>query len=43
MEVHEVKGNEVVIYCGGRGVSCENRCIEDLLKQKFPGLKVVFR
>jgi Fe-S cluster biogenesis protein NfuA len=42
-ELQEVKGNTVFLYCGGEGAICENRCIEDVLKQKIPDIEIVFR
>lgn len=43
MQLHEVTENEIIIYCGGQGAACDSKCVEDLLKEKFPDMKVVFR
>ena len=42
-ELGEIKENKVVIYCGGLCVPCDNKCIEDALKDKIPDIEVVFR
>ena len=38
-----IEGNKVVIFCGGQCTDCENKCIEDAIKDKFPDVEVVFR
>jgi hypothetical protein len=42
VEVQEVKGNKVVLYCGGEGAVCDKKCIEDVLVQKLPDIEIVF-
>lgn len=42
-ELGEIKDNRVIIYCGGRCMDCEPKCIEDAVKAKVPGIEVVFR
>jgi len=42
-ELGEIKNNKVVIYCGGECVSCDNKCIEEALKDKIPDIEVIFR
>lgn len=42
-ELVEVKGNRVTIYCGGRCADCEPKCIEDAIKDKVPGIELIFR
>ena len=42
-ELGEVKGNRVTIYCGGRCADCEPKCIEDAIKDKVPGIELIFR
>ncbi len=42
-DLGEVTGNKVVIYCGGECVSCDNKCIEEALKDKIPDIEVIFR
>ncbi|MBI5665575.1 MAG: hypothetical protein HZC49_10905 [Nitrospirae bacterium] len=42
-ELGEVEGNRVTIYCGGQCVDCDNKCIEDAVKEVAPGIEIVFR
>ncbi len=42
-ELGEVNGNRVIIYCGGRCADCEPKCIEDAIKDKVPGIEIIFR
>ena len=42
-ELTEFKDNRAVVYCGGPCVNCENRCIEDAIKEKFPDIEVIIR
>ncbi len=39
----EVRGNSVVVFCGGMCVDCENKCIEDAIKEKVPDIEITFR
>lgn len=41
-ELGEVKGNRVVIYCGGQCIDCSNKCIEDAIREKLPDIEIVF-
>jgi Fe-S cluster biogenesis protein NfuA len=43
IELVEIKENKVVIYCGGECVSCDNKCIEEALKDKLPDIEIIFR
>lgn len=40
-ELIEFKENRAVIYCGGPCVRCDNRCIEEAIKEKFPDVQVI--
>jgi Fe-S cluster biogenesis protein NfuA len=42
-ELIEFKENTAVIFCGGPCKSCDNRCIEEAIKGKFPNLEVIIR
>ena len=42
-ELVEFKDNRAVIYCGGPCVRCDNRCIEEAIKEKLPDIEVVIR
>ena len=42
-EVIEVKNNRAVIFCGGPCRNCDNRCIEEAIKGRFPDLEVIIR
>ncbi len=42
-ELIEFKENTAVIFCGGPCKSCDNRCIEEAIKGKFPDLEVIIR
>ena len=42
-ELTEFKDNSAVVYCGGPCVNCDNRCIEDAIKEKFPDIEVTIR
>jgi flavoprotein len=42
-ELTEFKDNKAVVYCGGPCVNCDNRCIEDAIKEKFPNVEVIIR
>ena len=43
VELGEIKDNKVVIYCGGGCAPCDNKCIEEALKDKIPDIEVIFR
>jgi hypothetical protein len=40
-ELIEFKNNRAVIYCGGPCINCDNRCIEDAIKEKLPEVEVI--
>ncbi len=40
-ELIEFEENRAVIYCGGPCVRCDNRCIEEAIKEKFPYVQVI--
>ncbi len=40
-ELVELKDNRAIIYCGGPCVRCDNRCIEEAIKEKFPSIQVI--
>ncbi len=42
-ELVEFKDNRAVIYCGGPCTRCDNRCIEDAIKEKLPDVQVVIQ
>ena len=42
-ELIEVKDNRAVINCVGPCVRCDNRCIEDAIKEKLPDIEVIVR
>jgi flavoprotein len=42
-ELGEFKDNKAVVYCGGPCINCDNRCIEDAIKEKFPNVEVIIR
>jgi hypothetical protein len=42
-ELIEFKGNTAVILCGGPCRNCDNRCIEEAIKGKFPDLEVIIQ
>lgn len=42
-ELVEVKDNRAVINCVGPCVHCDNRCIEDAIKEKLPDIEVIVR
>ena len=43
LELGEIRDNRVVIYCGGECAPCDNKCIEEVLKDKIPDIEVIFR
>ena len=42
-ELVEFKNNRAVIFCGGPCRNCDNRCIEEAIKGRFPDLEVIIR
>jgi Pyruvate/2-oxoacid:ferredoxin oxidoreductase delta subunit len=40
-ELIEFKNNKAVIFCGGPCKICDNKCIEESIKVKFPDLEVI--
>jgi hypothetical protein len=42
-ELAEVKGKTVVINCVGPCLHCDNRCIEDAIREKLPDVEVIIR
>jgi hypothetical protein len=40
-ELIEFRNNTAVIFCGGPCKRCDNKCIEETIKGKFPDLEVV--
>jgi Fe-S cluster biogenesis protein NfuA len=40
-EFIEFKDNTAVIFCGGPCKNCDNRCIEEAIKGRFPDLEVI--
>lgn len=42
-ELIEFKDNAAVIFCGGPCKNCDNRCIEEAIKEKFPDIEVIIR
>ena len=43
IELGEISGSRVEIYCGGQCVDCDDKCIEEALKSRVPDIEVVFR
>jgi len=42
-ELIELKNNTAVIFCGKPCKNCDNKCIEEAIKGKFPDLEVIIR
>jgi hypothetical protein len=42
-ELVEYKDNKAVIYCGGPCIKCDNRCIEDAIKDSLPDVEVIIQ
>ncbi len=42
-ELIEFKDNTAVILCGGPCRNCDNRCIEEAIKGRFPDLEVIIK
>ncbi len=42
-ELIEFKDNRAVIYCGGPCLNCDNRCIEEAIREKLPDIEVIIQ
>jgi flavoprotein len=42
-ELVEVKDNRAIINCVGPCLHCDNRCIEEAIKEKLPDIEVIIR
>jgi hypothetical protein len=42
-ELIEFKENRAVIYCGGPCMRCDNRCIEEAIREKLPDVEVIIQ
>jgi flavoprotein len=42
-ELVKVKDNRAVISCVGPCVHCDNRCIEEAIKEKLPNIEVIIQ
>ncbi|OGW40948.1 MAG: hypothetical protein A2Y97_03160 [Nitrospirae bacterium RBG_13_39_12] len=42
-ELVEVKDNRAEINCVGPCVHCDNKCIEEAIKEKLPNIEVILR
>jgi hypothetical protein len=42
-ELVEFKDNKAVVYCDGPCVNCDNRCIEEAIRERFPDVEVIIR
>jgi hypothetical protein len=42
-ELTEFKDNRAVIYCGGPCVKCDNRCIEEAIREQLPDIEVIIQ
>ena len=42
-ELVEVKDNRAVINCVGPCLHCDNKCIEEAIKEKLPDIEVIVR
>lgn len=42
-ELIEFRDKRAVIYCGGPCLRCDNRCIEDAIKEKLPDIEVIIQ
>ena len=42
-ELVEVKDNRAVINCVGPCLHCDNKCIEEAIKEKLPEIEVIVR
>jgi hypothetical protein len=42
-ELIEFKENKAVIYCGGPCMRCDNRCIEEAIREKLPDVEVIIQ
>lgn len=42
-ELVEFNNNRAVINCGGPCIHCDNRCIEEAIKEKLPDVEVIIQ
>jgi hypothetical protein len=42
-ELTEYRDNRAVIHCGGPCLKCDNRCIEDAIKDQLPDIEVIIQ
>jgi Fe-S cluster biogenesis protein NfuA len=42
-ELISFRENTAVIYCGGPCRNCDNRCIEEAIRDKFPDVEVIIQ
>ncbi len=42
-ELVDFRDKRAVIHCGGPCMRCDNRCIEDAIKEKLPDVEVVIQ
>ena len=42
-ELIEFKNNRALIYCGAPCKKCDNRCIEEAIREKLPNIEVIIR
>lgn len=42
-ELIEFKENRAVICCGGPCMRCDNRCIEEAIREKLPDVEVIIQ
>jgi Fe-S cluster biogenesis protein NfuA len=42
-ELVELRDNKAVIHCGGPCKQCDNRCIEEAIKEKLPDIEVIIQ
>jgi hypothetical protein len=40
-ELVEFREDRAAIHCGGPCIRCDNRCIEEAIKNKFPNIQVI--
>lgn len=42
-ELVEANDNKVVVNCVGPCINCDNRCIENAIKEQLPDIEVIIR
>ncbi len=42
-EFCETDDKKAVIFCGGQCAGCDDKCIEDAIKERLPGIEIIFR